>query len=76
ILPNYTGNTSRKLYTNSKCTLKVSSLWLIMKVFHLCQNMHIKNNSKTVDFKDFLLRIGNEIEQTINNNMIKISDHM
>ena len=57
-------------------TFKYSPLWSEIKIFHLYKNMRIENDLETNNFQDFLLRIGNGTEQTVNDDMIRIPDHM
>ncbi|CAG8662687.1 16091_t:CDS:2 [Gigaspora margarita] len=47
-----------------------------MEIFYLHQNMRVKNNPEADKFKNFLLRIENGTEKTVDNNMIKISDYI
>ncbi|CAG8736815.1 36573_t:CDS:2, partial [Racocetra persica] len=46
------------------------------ETFRLSQNMRIEDNPEANNFKNFLLRIGNGTEPTINDDMIRLPDHM
>ncbi|KAG8371199.1 hypothetical protein BUALT_Bualt13G0062200 [Buddleja alternifolia] len=50
-----------------------SSLWSNVKVLHLSENMRAQDDQY---FSDFLLRVGNGEEPTIENDMIRIPDSM
>ncbi|KAG8364624.1 hypothetical protein BUALT_Bualt18G0016800 [Buddleja alternifolia] len=50
-----------------------SYLWSNVKVLHLSENMRAQDDQR---FSDFLLRIGNGEEPTIENDMIRIPDSM
>lgn len=57
-------------------TFKFSSLWSTVKIFRLRQNMRVENSSEANEFKNFLLRIGDGTEKTIDNDMIRVPDNI
>ncbi|KAL0286705.1 UNVERIFIED_CONTAM: hypothetical protein Scaly_2785700 [Sesamum calycinum] len=56
-----------------KASIVESSLWSSVKVLNLSENMRAQHDPH---FSDFLLRVGNEDEPTIENDMIRIPDSM
>ncbi|CAG8685551.1 23026_t:CDS:1, partial [Gigaspora rosea] len=47
-----------------------------IKIFYLRQNMSVENDLEADEFKNFLLRIRNGTEKTVDNDMIKVPDHI
>ncbi|KAL0414287.1 UNVERIFIED_CONTAM: ATP-dependent DNA helicase PIF1 [Sesamum radiatum] len=56
-----------------KASIVESHLWYSIKVLHLADNIRAQNDQS---FSDFLLRIGNGEEPTVEDNMIRIPDSM
>ncbi|KAL0385359.1 UNVERIFIED_CONTAM: hypothetical protein Sradi_2930200 [Sesamum radiatum] len=56
-----------------KASIMESHLWSSIKVLHLVDNIRAQNDQS---FSDFLLRIGNGEEPTVEDNMIRIPDSM
>ncbi|KAK4391408.1 60S ribosomal protein L39-1 [Sesamum angolense] len=56
-----------------KASIVESSLWSSVKVLNLSENMRAQHDPH---FSDFLLRVGNGDEPTIENDMIRIPDSM
>ncbi|CAG8695146.1 3887_t:CDS:2, partial [Racocetra fulgida] len=47
-----------------------------IKIFRLHRNMRTENNPEATNFNNFLMRIGNGTEETINDNMIRVPNNM
>ncbi|KAL0311217.1 UNVERIFIED_CONTAM: hypothetical protein Sangu_2416400 [Sesamum angustifolium] len=70
VLPVVTGGTKSQIINAS---IVQSPLWSNVKLLHLLENMRAQNDEV---FSDFLLRIGNGDEPTIEGDMIRIPDSM